>query len=188
MNAILKSEMIAVSEEEYLQFYANHNEHKYELIDGHVYAMVGTSRTHNLVAGNVFTLFHASLKKCMPFMLDIKVKAGKNYYYPDIVVDCNDDSNDDEFFANHPKLIIEVLSKSTRKFDSTQKLADYAKIPTLEEYALIEQEFMQVLIYRKSDNWRKAEHYGQGDTVKFLSVGLDVPIETLYKRVVFDSE
>ncbi|ELA08983.1 hypothetical protein MOMA_01200 [Moraxella macacae 0408225] len=193
MNAILKPEMIDVSEQEYLQVYANHSQKKYELIDNRVYATVNTSRVHNLLAGTLYALLDKHLTdKCLPFIGDLKVKTGKNYYYPDIVVDCNDDGNDNnhanEFFANQPKLIIEVLSESTRKVDNTQKLADYAKIDTLEEYALIEQNFMQVLIYRKSDGWKKAEHYGQGDTVKFLSVGLDVPIKILYKRVVFDTE
>jgi Uma2 family endonuclease len=62
----------------------------------------------------------------------MKVKISNNsncFYYPDIMVGCDDNDNEDEYFITSPKIIVEILSKSTRKMDSTTKMINYFTNP-----------------------------------------------------------
>lgn len=96
----------------------------------------------------------------MVYMETQKIKVGQNYYLPDVIVDCG--KQDDKYTATQPIVIIEVLSESTRETDLTIKLRDYQKIPSLQEYVLVEQDFMAVTVYRRVDDW-KAQTYSQSD-------------------------
>lgn len=177
-----------ISEQEYLTTYAQAIDKKYEYINGEVWAMAGSSRNHNLIAGNCFAELRQHLKgvPCKPFMSDWRVKCEHNYYYPDVVVDC--DSLRDKNQAGQPIVIIEVLSDSTRETDLTFKLQDYKKIPTLQEYILVEQNFMAVTVYRRVDNW-KAETYSQStDLIELASLNYQISVAEMYADVVFPTK
>lgn len=159
---------------------------KHEYIDGQIYAMAGSGKNHDRISGNIFARFHAHLEKtaCTPFSSDIKVKAGGDFFYPDVTVVCND-KTDDEYYTDSPIIIVEVLSKSTRKADQTFKRLAYQNLPSLREYVLIEQDFVDVEICRKERHWQ-SEHYYLGDEVYFAAIDLRMPVETIYARVIND--
>ncbi|NQZ07569.1 MAG: Uma2 family endonuclease [Algicola sp.] len=177
---------------------------KHELIDGVAYAMAGTSATHNIISTNVLVEFHQQLKRtpCIPFMADVKVKACGNYFYPDIMIACENDDHgrssvagsrmnrsdheaDTEIVKNAPTIIVEVLSKSTRKNDITLKKIAYLNIPSLQEYVLIEQNTCEVEVFRRSENWA-ATYYVLGDTINFESINVSLSVENIYDRVEND--
>ena len=58
----------------------------------------------------------------------------------------------------------------------------YLKIPTLREYVLIEQDFVDVEVVRKSQNWQSF-HYFLGDEVTFEPIDLTLSVEAIYQRV-----
>lgn len=154
---------------------------RHEFIDGHVRAMTGAHANHNLIAGNVFGEFRAHLKglPCRPFMSDMKVRIGSQFFYPDVMVDC---SAVNGYYSETPRLLVEVLSKSTRRMDKAVKRLAYMQIPGLEEYVLIEQDFVEVEIMRRAEGWQ-SERYYLGDTVTFASIGLTLPVADIYDRV-----
>ena len=159
------------------------SETKHEYLDGQVYAMAGASRNHERIAGNVFGEIRNWLKNrpCEPFASDMKVKAGNNFFYPDVMVVC-DEQNPHEYYTASPVIIVEVLSKSTRRMDETTKRLAYFNIPSLQEYVLIEQDIVDVEICCRSKGWI-SEHYFMGDMVSFESIGLSLPVEEIYARV-----
>ena len=55
----------------------------------------------------------------------------------------------------------------------------------MEEYVLIEQDFVQIELCRKSENWMPG-FYFIGDDVTFASVGLTLPVADIYQRVEND--
>ncbi len=99
-----------------------------------------------------------------------------NFYYPDIVVDCDSDDN-------QPRLIVEVLSESTKNIDLSIKLEDYQKIPSLQEYVVVEQSAKFILVYRKKAQW-KGQIY-QGGDIYLESIDLTLSVADIYRRVVF---
>ena len=57
-----------------------------------------------------------------------------------------------ERVLHHPKIIIEVLSDSTAAYDRGEKFAAYRKISDLQEYALIDQLYRRIEIFRRTEN------------------------------------
>lgn len=85
-------------------------------------------------------------------------------------------------FSTSPVIIVEVLSKSTRRIDLTKKLIKYINLPSLLEYVLIEPEIVSIQVLRKNNHWM-SEYYFLGDSVTFESIGLTLTVEEVYDRV-----
>ena len=162
------------------------SETKHQLIGGDVYAMAGASANHERISGNIYRKLGSHLENspCEPFGSDMKVRVRDNFYYPDVLVDCNFDESE-PYFTQTPVLIVEVLSQSTRKMDEQTKRLEYFNIPTLTEYIIVEQDFVDVAVYRKSDDWRHTNYF-LGEEVLLESVGLTLTVEDIYDRVQND--
>ncbi|MDD5036227.1 MAG: Uma2 family endonuclease [Methylococcaceae bacterium] len=159
------------------------SEIKHEYIGGVAYAMAGASANHGRIVANLVAKLHPHLANtpCELFSSDMKVKAGKGFFYPDVIVDCHNESGD-VYYTESPIIIVEVLSKSTRKTDKALKRLSYQAIPSLQEYVLIEQDFVEVEICRRASHWQ-SEYYFLGDETYFASIDLTVPVEEIYARV-----
>ncbi len=145
--------------------------------------MAGASANHERIAGNIYRKFgnHLDGSTCEPFGSDMKVKVGSNYFYPDVIVDCHFDESQ-PYYTESPVIIIEVLSKATRKTDETVKLLSYINIPSLQEYVLVEQDYVDIQVIRRSEAWLP-RHYFLGDEITFESICLTLPVEEIYYRV-----
>ncbi len=180
-----------ISENDYLEGELI-SEVRHEYIDGTVYAMAGASTKHNLISSNILSELKNSLKQknspCDVFSSDMKVKISKitdSFFYPDVMVVCDTDNNDDDYYKTSPVIIVEVLSKSTRRNDFTIKMMSYFNIPGLEEYVLIEQDICQVQVYSKSKNWQSASYF-LGDDITFNSINTTLSVEDIYYHVKND--
>jgi len=181
MSAIKEVKLISV--EEYLDSELN-SEVRHEYVNGGIYAMAGASENHDYISGNIYRKFgnHLESSFCRPFTSDIKVKTAKgNFRYPDCMVVCEED-NDSSYYKTKPVILVEVLSRSTRKIDEKHKLLEYINIPSLQEYVLIEQDFVDIEVFRKKDNWFP-QHYFLGEEVTFESIDLTLTVEEIYHRV-----
>ena len=162
---------------------------KHEYIEGEVYAMAGTSDVHNLIAGDLYALLvnHLRGSRCQPFFGEIKVRVTeKVYYYPDVLVSC-EQNPEDPYFRNQPILIIEVTSPSTERIDRSEKLLYYLQMPSLQEYVIVDQQKMNVEVHRRQANGRWITYIfnENDDVVELASVELSIPLPDLYRRVQF---
>lgn len=161
---------------------------KHEYCRGLIYAMMGAKKSHVIIAGNIARSIgnYLANSPCVVMSSDIKVRLveANCYYYPDVVVTCHpDDLESNEDFILHPKVVIEVLSKSTAKFDRTAKFVDYQTCPELEEYVLISQtEKLVEVRTRQNDRW-ETEIYQNGDRIQLKSIDWDGPIDDVYQKV-----
>jgi len=132
---------------------------KHEFLAGQVVAMVGATRSHALIAGSL----HAALlpaarrKGCQLFMADMKVRidhADESYfYYPDVVLSCAT-ADKHPLYTALPCLIVEVLSPSTERIDTREKLFAYRLLPSLRKYLLLRQDRVQADLYQLSNEGR----------------------------------
>lgn len=171
-----------ISEEEYLAGELI-SEIKHEYIDGYVYAMAGASKNHDKITINLVrhVANHLANTPCIVYSSDMKVKTAGNFFYPDLTVVC-DDISDNEYFTESPLIIIEVLSKATRKIDRSLKKLAYQNLPSLKEYVIIEQDLVDIEICRRDNHWQ-SEHYFLGDEVYFAAIELRLAVEEIYARV-----
>jgi Uma2 family endonuclease len=181
MNAILKITPF-FSIEDYLAYELNADS-KHEYINGELYAMAGASKNHQSITDNVLGEIRQHLKNtpCRPFGSDVKIKVSNAFFYPDVMVVC-EDKTDNPYYTESPLLVVEVLSKSTRRNDETIKRTAYQSIPSVMEYVLIEQNFVDVEVCRRSSAW-VSNHYFLGDEVTFESIDLTLPVSEIYRWV-----
>jgi Uma2 family endonuclease len=162
---------------------------KHEYRRGQVYAMVGAKKPHVIISGNFTALLHSHLRDqpCVVMASDIKVRLEKAdcYYYPDVVVTCDpQDLVGDEDFIKYPKIVIEVLSKSTEKFDRGEKFTDYQTCPTLEEYVLVSQRSRAIEVRSLiNKDWEVATYQGD-DSVVLHSIGWTGLLADIYEKVM----
>lgn len=180
MTAATKIQPVSI--EAYLEA-EKHSPVKHEYVDGHIYAMTGTSKVHNLIVGNLASLLRIHLRggPCRVYTSDVKVMAGTRCYYPDVVVSC--ERSEDPYIETLPRLIIEVLSDSTERTDREEKRPAYQTLATLQEYVLVSQDSMVVQVYRRASDAWVLEDYGQGDRLAPLSVALTLAVEQIYEDV-----
>ena len=76
-----------------------------------------------------------------------------------------------------------MLSPSTERIDREEKLHNYQMLERLQEYVLVAQERREVQIYRRSASGWELEVYLTGDQVRLSSVGLELPIQSIYAEV-----
>ena len=177
-----------ISVEEYLQGEPL-SELRHEYVDGEVFAMAGGLLNHNTIALNAASELRTHLrgKPCRAFMADalVRVLAFQQdvFYYPDVMVGC-DDRDTNAQFLRFPKLIIEVLSKSTERVDRNEKFLRYITIPTLEEYVLADQKCQAVTIFRRRLDWGQEVIEDPQGIVRLESVGLELPLAAFYENVV----
>ena len=175
-----------MSLEEYLE-----SEHtastKREFVDGHVYAMAGASRAHGTIALNLAALIRPAIRGsgCQAYLADMKVAppGNRSVRYPDLVMTCDERDLADEQITRYPKLIVEVLSPGTSAVDRGDKFEEYRRIPTLEEYVIIDSTRVLVEVFRRSaDGWGLKEH-GPGSAFRLESIPLEVKVDDLYEDI-----
>lgn len=159
---------------------------RHEYVDGQVYAMSGASELHNTIAAELHTAINIRLPDtCRAWLADMKVKVeagGKSFgYYPDIMVACGENTGD-PYVRTNPILIVEVLSATTRRTDLNEKLVNYTQIPSLLEYVVVSQDTPHLRIVRRRSDWQP-EYYYAGDVFMLESVGLEMAVEGVYRRV-----
>lgn len=177
-----------ISIEEYL---ANElkSDIKHEYLGGYVYAMAGGRVAHNLIASNVLGSLFGSLRgrPCRTFNSDMKIRipfpTHTRFYYPDVSVVC--DSNPlDHTYQDRPVLIVEVLSRDTRRTDETEKKEAYLSIPTLQAYLLVEQASCRVTVFRRREQGFEAEVYtGEESSIPLEFVDAILPLNDIYDGV-----
>lgn len=178
-----------ITEKEYLEG-EKLSEIKHEYVDGYVYAMAGASRRHSSITINIVATLRNAARKtsCMAYSSDVKVRAisARSYYYPDVVVGCDDDDADD-YYLEKPCLIVEVLSKSTEQRDRREKLLDYTAIPTLKAYLLVGQDKPEVeVFYRKEEGgWRVESYEGLDSLLKIPCPDMELTLADVYEDINF---
>lgn len=165
---------------------------KHEYVEGEVYAMAGASDNHSRIVINLTTNLSVYLRDspCEPFSNDIKVRVTQNvYYYPDVLVSC-EENPEDSHFRNSPILIVEVTSPSTKHIDRREKLLFYQQMPSVQEYAIVDQHKINIELHRRqpNGNWITYFYDNSDEEIEFQSVGLTLPINEIYRRVSFNTE
>jgi Uma2 family endonuclease len=164
------------------------SEVRHEYLGGLVYAMAGETTTHNQIVGNLYMAARQRLrgKPCREFMSDIRVnldlRNDEYYYYPDIVVTC-DKRDTHPRFVRYPRLIIEVLSRSTERVDRREKFFAYTSIATLVEYVLVAQAPREVTIFRRGSNWKAEKVSGPKAKIVLQSLKASLPLAAIYEGV-----
>jgi Uma2 family endonuclease len=159
---------------------------KHEFHLGEVFAMAGGSPRHNFLSGAMIAELRAALRGrgCHVLTSDQRIAAEqeRRYVYADSVVVCGamkTEPGTSDVLAN-PRMIVEVLSRSTEAHDRGEKWEAYQRLASLTDYLLVAQTSVRVEHYqREADGSWRYRVMSSGDAVT-LANGASVAIDAVY--------
>ncbi len=162
---------------------------RHEFIDGQLIPMPGTTTYHNEICGNIYIALRNLLKgkPCKVFMENVKAQIAnkKDYTYPDVQITCDERDLEQRYIIEHPSVIFEVSSPSTKVYDKTDKFIRFRKIQSLRHYIVVNSEKVDVEIYTKTDNEWTSESFNSIDAILDLeAVGVKLPLADIYLEVL----
>jgi Uma2 family endonuclease len=180
--------------EEYLRKEAN-STHKHEFINGEIIKMPNARYNHNLIAMNIaveMTNTTESLEK----EYQILGSDQKIYFpsldegvYADTLAICEKPLfwDDDDLLLINPILVVEVLSKSTQKYDKTGKFNKYKTLESFKEYVMIRQNecYAEVWYRERPGLWHETIVTDIEGKLPLQSLGVEISMKRIYKNVGF---
>ena len=164
---------------------------KHEWLDGEVFAMAGGTYNHSTLCGNTHVAAQNALRgrscKARNSEQRIKIESNGQETYPDAVIFCPPSrfTGKGDSTLLTPKVIFEVLSDSTERYDRTGKFNLYKTIETFEEYVLIEQDRIWVDHFRRNSDgdWLHRSYISRSDILNLESVGIQISLEEIYDEL-----
>jgi Uma2 family endonuclease len=176
---------------EYLQ-HEEESEFRSEFYKGELFPIEATTRRHNDIVFNMANIFRSTFRErgCYAYSESVKIEVIKGMYYPypDILLTCDPDDNNNLVVKN-PVLIAEVLSPSTADHDKNFKWSQYRKMPSLRYYMIISQSELLVEIFSRKDSkalWTLQYFTDIQDVITFDSLDFELPLATIYKLIQLD--
>jgi Uma2 family endonuclease len=193
---VASSDRIFMSPEAFLTWEAEQS-WKHEYLNGEAYAMAGGTLAHNAIALNVAAALKSHLRRrgCQTYIADVKVQVTEQgpFFYPDVVVTCDQRDRTSNQVIRYPSLVIEVLSPSTEGYDRGEKFRQYRRLNTLSEYVLISAETMAVEVFQlnTNQNWElttdisaKADDPLNESKIYFSSIEFSCSLADVYEDVI----
>jgi len=182
---------VAMTEAAFERLIAVESPYRYELIDGVIYDMTGSSPKHSAIVSRIEFLLTEQLGwngPCRTHRDQYVAIPGKPPVVPDVVLTCDRADWDEEkysrpFKIRSPLLAVEVLSPSTEKYDRTEKFRRYRLCPTLKIYMLVSQYEQKVELYRKVHDWQE-EQYAVQQIIRLDPLEFIIPLTSLYRGIL----
>ncbi|MGD9563917.1 MAG: Uma2 family endonuclease [Pyrinomonadaceae bacterium] len=204
MTTLPKSKQQYYSVEEYLEIDRATGE-RWEYVNGRIYQMAGESGEHGDISTNLAIEIGSQLKgkDCRVRSKATKVRSGSvskgnqlmkgMFSYPDIVVICGEPEYHDKFrdIVLNPKVIIEILSDSTEKFDRTEKFTRYRMFnPTLTDYILVSQDepLIEQFVRQDDETWKLYTFVGLDKIFPIESIECELRLTEVYDRIEFSDD
>lgn len=174
---------IYITSEEYEKLQSTFN-CKTEYDNGQIIMHSDTSIKHNDIVLNIAFALKQFLKggKCKVSTEQIEVIFDENIKYkPDVFVTCEEATTKGQSFTSSPKVIFEVVSKSTASHDYITKLSVYQKYGVL-EYNIVEQNGHIVQYGLEDGVYRIMNTFHLGDVFKgYVFKELQVSLEDIFE-------
>ena len=171
---------------EYLEIERRSREVRHEYVAGEIFAMAGGSVEHSALATALIGLLFVHLRggSCRPHGSDLQlsIRAAEVATYADAVVVCDPVERDPESPAHvtNPRIVAEVLSPTTERYDREQKRLYCQQLDSLREYVLVAQDRRCVEVWRREgEGWVHAA-YEAGAEAPLPSIDYRLDVDELY--------
>jgi Uma2 family endonuclease len=179
---------------EYLRFEERSKE-LHEYYDGIITKRPMARGPHNFIGANMITALKIAVKS-----LDKKYRISglqqlvylpvlNISLYPDIIVIAEKPQywDNNEVLLINPIVIIEVLSRSTKKYDRNGKFAEYKTLPSFQEYVLIDQNKCHIESHFKEapNLWRDSMIDDMSQSLYLKSLDCPIALSDIYEDIVF---
>jgi Uma2 family endonuclease len=152
--------------------------------------MAGASRTHNGLKDNLVVAIGRRLLDgpCRTYSADMRVKVERTglYTYPDIVIACEPQEFERiqgvETLLN-PKIVIEILSESTERYDRGTKFRHFQKLASVMEYILVSQDRMCIerFVRQPDETWVLTTFDEPTSEFALATIPVKIPLAEIYR-------
>jgi len=180
-----------ITADEFLAIEWDDSDAKAELDNGVIRIMrmmAGGNADHSRVQSNILAALMWKLRGtgCRPHGSDMAVLVHDySIRYPDVSVYCGRSGVEDgkRQAFDDPKLIVEVLSPTTRKQDVESKLPEYCALASLDAILYVDpdEESVRVLTRSNNANWLSAQLV-EGDPIELESLGINLTWAEIFSR------
>lgn len=122
---------------------------------------------------------------------NLKIPNKEKSRIPDIcATSATEEKRNEKGLVENPIVNIEILSRSTRQVDKTEKSEEYRTIPSLQEYIMIEQDKIGIEQYiRKGENKWEVNLLDEKDkTLPIKAIEVEIEIAKIYNKVVMEKK
>ena len=148
---------------------------------------------HNIISANMVTEMNISLRKIeknyviFPSDQMVYFPSLDQGVYADALAVCEKPLywDDNQLLLINPIIVVEVLSKSTSKYDRTGKFDKYKTLESIREYVLIRQDecYAEVWYRESPGRWQETIVTDIKGELPLQSVGIKITMEWIYKNV-----
>lgn len=178
--------------DEYLEF-EERSETRHEFVNNQLIPMPGTTIFHNIICINLTFFLRNLLKKGLYRIVQenvkIQVSSDRDYTYPDVAItsDQRDLDAQNNYFIRFPKVIFEVISKTSRTEDSVDKFIRYKNIESLQNYILVdsEKELIEVRIKLKNGDWESETYLPSNIRFPVPALDIELTFDEVYEGISF---
>jgi Uma2 family endonuclease len=127
---------------------------KVELDEGTPYMMGGASMLHTLLAMEISYQFRRYLEgsPCKVYGADLYLRTGKeSIREPDMTVICDHSKVNGKVYEGIPRLIVEVVSPSSKKFDLYDKKGEYYRLGVREYWIVVNKDEVRVNVWNEEE-------------------------------------
>ena len=178
--------------EDYLRKEAK-SEEKHEFINGNIIKTPCAKGPHNIISANMLAEMKMALRKLenkfFIFSSDQKIylpSLDEGVYACALAV-CEKPMywDNQTLLLINPMIVVEVLSKSTQKYDRTGKFDKYRTLESFKEYILIRQDacFVEVWYREKPGLWHETTYQNLNGILHLQSVNINIPLQLIYENV-----
>ena len=146
--------------------------------------MTGETIRHGLLVSRISGALQARLDSHAFDIIsgNIKVIADQVVRYPDVVV-FRPTGELGVDVAPEPVLVVEVVSRHTRRVDRFDKNVDYAATPSIQHYVMLAEERRSAVVCsRTPGGWMSMELEGAG-SISLPAIGVDLSLDDIYRRI-----
>jgi Uma2 family endonuclease len=139
---------------------------RYERIAGEPVAMSPERIQHVRIKSRVWAALDRAVREAaadceaLADGVTIEVDADTDYQ-PDALVNCGPRLPPDATAATNPVIVVEVLSPATQSVDSSEKLADYFRVTSIQHYLIVRARRQEII-----------HHWRSGDEIKSRAVNI----------------
>lgn len=170
----------------HLEIERRSREVKHEYVGGEIFAMAEGSVEHSALATSLVGLLFAHLRggPCRPHGSDlqISIRPAEVTTYADVAIVCDPVERDPESpsHVTNPRVVVEVLSPTTERYDREQKRLYCQQLDSLCEYVLVGQDRRRVEVWSRADEgWIHTVH-NAGSQVPLSSIAYCLDVDELY--------
>jgi Uma2 family endonuclease len=163
---------------------------RYEFVDGLPIERSGADRRHDQIVVNTLVELGNRLRggPCRPFTADTAVRTvSGRLRRPDVGVECGP-RHDRAFVADRPRLVVEVLSPSTRELDMFGKLDEYKEVESLAAILIVEPNAPTALLWARGADrsWAYSSFDNLEAAVELPDLGVVLPLSEVYADLTFE--